>query len=108
MFVEEMDPEVIELVKALNLFPGIKTVESCCGHGKDTFNIWFAADDLKRLPQVLWYISGCHNGIYGWAVEVTTDCSMRPVKFRLGSSSKGKAAYAEAEQIAKFIRGRVD
>lgn len=104
MSVEEMDPEVIELVEALNLFPGIKTVESCCGHGKDTFNIWFEADDLESLPLVLWHIDGCHSGVCGWTVEVTTDCGMSPVHFRLGSSVKGEQAYSEAKQIAKFIK----
>jgi len=102
--MEKLDPEVKELVEALNTFHRVKTIESCCGHGKDVINIWFTVKDLENLPQVLWYIDKCHNGIPGWSVEVTTDCAMSPVHFRLSSSTKGKQAYAEAAEIAKFIR----
>ena len=99
----DLDPEVTELVKAINLFPGIKTIESCCGHGKNVFNIWFVANDLTDLPGVLYYVDKCHNGIPGWSVKVTTDCGMSPVHFRLSSSTRGEQAYLEAKKIAKFM-----
>jgi tRNA(Phe) wybutosine-synthesizing methylase Tyw3 len=36
-----MDPEVLDLCNAMNALPGIKTFESCYGHGRTAFHIWF-------------------------------------------------------------------
>jgi hypothetical protein len=105
--IDPMDPEAVELVEALNLFSGVRTISSCCGHGRDTFSIWFVVEDLESLPPILYHIDGCHSGVYGWAVEVTTDCAMSPVKFRLDSTSRGEQAYSEAQQIAKFIEDKL-
>ena len=38
-----MDNECIKLCEALNKLEGIETVESCCGHGKGDYHIWFNA-----------------------------------------------------------------
>lgn len=51
-----MDKEVINLCKALNKLPGIKTVESCCGHGQHEFRIWIVAKDLSNLPPVAYFL----------------------------------------------------
>jgi hypothetical protein len=98
-----LDSEVVELVNALNTFPGVETTSSCCGHGNDVFNIWFAVDDLDDLPEMLYHIDVCHSGVGGWSVEVTTDCGMSPVHFRLHSETKGEAAYSEATKLAKIM-----
>ena len=98
-----LDPEVVDLVNALNTFPGVSTTSSCCGHGNDVFNIWFVVECLENLPELLYCIDGCHSGIYGWNVEVTTDCGMQPVSFRLHSEALGNKAYAEAIKLADFI-----
>lgn len=39
---EHMDEECIHLCDALNCLPGVKTRESCCGHGDRPFTIWFS------------------------------------------------------------------
>ena len=98
-----LDPEVVELVNAINMFAGVETVSSCCGHENDVFNIWFIVDDLNDLPGPLWCIDVCHSGVPGWNVEVSTDCAMMPVKFRLHSKAKGEQAYLEAIKIAEFM-----
>lgn len=103
-----MDPEVVELVEAMNLLPGITTTESCCGHGEHPFRIWFTLADLQALPPLLYYLAACHSGIYGWRCEVTTDCGMGPASFYVTSTEKGEEAYQEAGVIADLLRKHVE
>jgi hypothetical protein len=42
----DLDPECRELCEALNLLPGITTTSSCCGHGREPYRVFFAADSL--------------------------------------------------------------
>ena len=49
----KMDIECISLCDAINKLPGISTIESCSGHNKKPFNIWFDAEDLGCLPALL-------------------------------------------------------
>jgi len=51
-----MDKEVINLCDALNKLPGVRTVESCCGHGKQPFRIWIKVKDLSNLPPVAYFL----------------------------------------------------
>ena len=53
-----MDKECVKLCEALNGINGIQTIESCCGHGKDSFLIWFEAKKVEDLPPVLYYFEG--------------------------------------------------
>lgn len=55
---KDMDKECIKLCEALNILPGIQTIESCCGHGGRRFRIRFEASALKYLPPVLYYFDG--------------------------------------------------
>jgi len=57
-----MDPEVIGLCRAMNLFPGIYTIESCCGHGRRPFCVDFMAESLGVLPLLLYCTDACHTG----------------------------------------------
>lgn len=52
---DDVDLECVALCEALNLWLGIQTVESCCGHGKRNFHIWFRAESLSDLPDVLYW-----------------------------------------------------
>jgi hypothetical protein len=99
----DMDAEVIEICKAMNLFEGIHTVESCCGHGDHPFRIWFKAQDIEHLPPLLWCFDGCHSGHYGWQVIVKTDCVMQPATFMV-EGPVGQAAYDQAGVIAELLR----
>jgi len=39
-----MDPECVRLCATLNALPGIRTTESCCGHGDSRYRIWLMID----------------------------------------------------------------
>ena len=98
-----MDPECIALCDAMNGFDGIQTFESCCGHGKKPFCVWFSAKSLEVLPPLLYYFEACHSGVYGWSVVARTDCGMSPAHFYAESTTVGDEAYTEAEKIAKCM-----
>jgi hypothetical protein len=42
-----LDEAVAELVWAMNRLPGIETTNSCSGHGKQPFRIWFNVTDYQ-------------------------------------------------------------
>ena len=101
-----MDKECRNLCDAINTFSGIETTESCCGHGKYPYNIWFKAKDLKSLPPLLYWFDSCHCGFYGWEIIARTDCGCSPVIFMI-EGGIGEAAYKEAEKIAQLIKEEV-
>lgn len=102
MNMSKIDAPCHALVQALNLVKGIETSESCCGHGEDEFHIWFDADNLECLPNVLYWFDGCHCGFYDWRVEAKTDCGKSPVFFMV-SGPQGSAGYLQADTIAGLI-----
>ncbi len=101
-YPEDIDKECIPLCDAINKIKGLKTTESCCGHGKDEFRIWFSVNKDNELELLLYYIDSCHVG-FNWEVKLHTDCSMCKPKYGLYSLTKGKKAYKEANKIAKAI-----
>ena len=54
---DRMDPECIALCDALNSLPGIRTYESCCGHGRYEFMVFFWAKEVENLGPILRAIS---------------------------------------------------
>jgi len=99
-----IDPEVITLCAAMNDAPGIRTVESCCGHGREPFRIYFDAESLDALVPVAYAADGCHSGCYGWQIVAITDCGMSPISFKLEGSKMWAASYREADKIAVTLR----
>ena len=91
-----MDKEVVPLVDALNAMKGIVTVESCCGHGKDPFYIWFYAESVDTVRPLFELVSTRR----GWRIifQDYIFCLKGP---------KGERAYREAEQLAAaIVRGK--
>lgn len=96
-----MDKECENLCAEMNKYPGIKTFESCCGHGETPYHVWFEAESLDNLPELIYYFHGCHCGYYDWKVNVTTDCTKSPVTFLIEGPI---GAYHEAEYIAFLLQ----
>lgn len=97
---DDLDPECLALCVALNALPGIRTIESCCGHGTDPFRIWLRADSLEDLPAVAWHLDWCHVGFEHWRLVAQTDCGMSPISFVVEGPA---GAYGEADSIAAQI-----
>lgn len=102
-----LDPEVVNLVLALNSFPGIHTTESCCGHRQHRFWICFEARDLGSLPPLLYWFRHVHeeHDYHSWSVEAHTNKDQDIVLFRLTGPS-GEEGYAQANELAKLILHR--
>ena len=114
----EMDPEVVTLCKALNALPGVVTTESCCGHGKDTFKIWFqvdatpvSVDHKNACMQGLFFLTRCIDNRYfefgpDWSISLSVGDTFEskgiyPTQFMLECHSKGREAYGLANNLYK-------
>jgi len=112
-----MDKECIALCDAINRIPGLDTVESCCGHGKKSFRVFLHADDVLALYWLARSLSRSYGPphLFGWELVVTvSDISYNSngdmrrdngdVVFMLTSGdNKGKKAYEQANELAKYI-----
>lgn len=49
---ENMDKECIKLCNTLNSIPSIDTFESCCGHLKDSYSVWFFCNDIIAISRL--------------------------------------------------------
>lgn len=84
---DHMDPEMIDLCNAMNSIPGIRTTQSCCGHGEGPAEVYFEADS----PAGLFYLSRAVSRRYWeygvlWTIMIP-DCSdIRPVPYFLLTS----------------------
>ena len=47
-----MDKECIKLCDVLNSIPSVNTFESCCGHLKDRYSIWFFCNDTIAISRL--------------------------------------------------------
>ena len=56
--IEDIDDkdQCLDLCKALNRIPGITTTESCCGHGKTNYHIFFLAKSLEGLAPIAYFL----------------------------------------------------
>lgn len=102
---KDIDPECRPLCLALNKIEGIKTLESCCGHGRGTFRIFFFAQGMDALYGVTcliddpqWQITVC--GGYGF--------SGKTAYFMLESLGvEGERAYEASYRLAKDIEEEI-
>ena len=110
---QQFDPECIELCRAINVLPGIRTSESCCGHARKPFRIWlhFDANDLRGLVLLTRAIDHRYSGGPCWRLELSiSDVSLPdnlayPISICLSSPENvsGPQAYQEAHELADNI-----
>jgi hypothetical protein len=93
----KLDRECMTLCKAINEIPGICTIESCSGHGKGLYQIYFVVTSLKNLSLLL----GCIHA-NDWIVNVYAACYGDPPKFNLiGPVGDFKTAEILAKEITR-------
>lgn len=115
---ESWDPEVVELCDALNMIPTVRTLESCCGHGKEPFLVWFTCTNMKFM----WVLGRALDPRYGGAVgfQCVLDTGDKPggPTFRCESvlqlaegkttkkrlSDRGESSYKASKELAARIR----
>ena len=104
---DNMDPECIPICEAMNEIPGIETSESCCGHGRHGFWIFFKAENMQALATIAYAVYASHCGFEGWQVIAHTVCPSRPARFLL-EGPKDEKSYEQATRLAAIILGLRD
>lgn len=101
--IREMDSEVRMLVLAMNKLPGIQTFESCWGHGRDQFRIWFSAETPDDVAALINVVETCEwpQG-ERWTVMPWQDF---PGQYILRSADTTSATYGQSRMIAVALRG---
>lgn len=109
-YPKDIDSECVYLCDALNSIPHVLTVESCCGHGKESFDIWFNCYKNRQLLPIARSISRNYSSLMDeWSLFVAySDLPERPIFFQLSSNNiKGERAYEESKIIANNIYGHM-
>jgi hypothetical protein len=57
----DLDKACVSLVVAMNMLPGVKTFESCCGHGRKSYRIWFEMNTSQIGARIF---ARCLSGRY--------------------------------------------
>ena len=100
IYDKSMDKECIDICNAMNSIPGISTFESCSGHNKKPFRIYFNSTD----QQGLFFLTRCIDQRYWeyghqWSITLSVNDLYKdilPTVFLLQSTSKGSQAIHEA------------
>lgn len=72
-----MDFACIGIYYLLNRLPGVETFESCSGHGKEPYNMWFFCDNIDTLSRLGRAVSPNYSD-GNWEIVVdTTDTRPR-------------------------------
>ncbi len=110
-----MDKDVIELCEAINALPALQTIESCSGHGRTPFSIFFKCDGTSM--EGLFFLTRCIDRRYFqhghlWSINLSVGDTVRnnilPTLFDLQSINlwseekiKGKKAYKQAGDLVE-------
>lgn len=73
----DMDEQCIDLCVTLNRLPGVTTFESCCGHNKYTFRVWFRCTNISTISR----LGRCIEKNYSdgnWRIFVDS-CDINPI-----------------------------
>jgi len=104
--LETLDPEVVDLCKALNAIPGVQTTESCSGHGRRKLRVWFRCAQIEAL----WAVARATDpqvGVSGMTCRLETASrrgDLGAPYFCLYSWQIGDTAYQRAQELAARIR----
>ena len=99
----DMDKECIDLCKKLNSLSNIKTTESCCGHLKDPYRIFFMCDNFIRLGRLF----RCVNRNYSdgkWRLEVLGSDVQPCYEFMLTS----KEPFSSTEEMTESVKDLIE
>ena len=103
-----MDRQCIPLCDAINSIPGLVTACSCCGHGRESFLLWFHLSDRKKirfLTVIGRVFDRRYGGLEGWSCYLDNcDVPKSCPSFRIDSGNiKGAKAYGDSIKIAENI-----
>lgn len=97
----DMDYQCIELCNFLNSIPGVSTSESCCGHCRERFSIWFHCDSIPALTR-MGRATERNYSDGKWEVVVDS-CDTRPYGMFWLRSKEPFDTYEEMEKSASDL-----
>lgn len=100
--IEGIDKECIELCNAINKLDGLYTTESCCGHGRTPYHIFFNIQSINNLLPILHCIEYWVCGLREWRVLALTDSAVKKVFFLL-EGPIGNQSYLDSKILAKYL-----
>lgn len=109
-YPNDMDPECIPICNALNAIPGIRTTESCYGHGREPFRVFFRLVDRRKV-RYLSVVARAFSRNYGvppgWSCTLhNSDVPRTTPTFMVCSGpTVGNQAYRDSGYIASNIMG---
>ena len=99
----DMDKECIDLCVKLNELSNVTTTESCCGHCKDPYMVFFKCDDFIRLGRLY----RCVNRNYSdgkWRIE----CCCSDVNPCYGFMLRSNEPFVSIEEMSKSVNMLID
>jgi len=97
-----MDSECIPLCDALNQRAGLTTFESCCGHGRSKFIIFFVANKVEDLRPVLESMAGREQF---WHLRVHCAANSGEIYFELsGPTNAAQLTQEFADSVVAWKR----
>jgi hypothetical protein len=97
-FPDDMDSECIPICTAINRLAGLRTVESCCGHGERPHRIFFIAETIHNLLPVVRAADSS-----AWKVEVFWSNGVDVVMFMLEGPIGPAHAPGGANEFASWL-----
>lgn len=100
--VDDMDKECVELCNLLNRIPGVETSESCCGHLKGRYQVWFYCYNLVSLSMLGRTVERNYSD-GKWEILVDS-CDSEPFAlFWLRSKTKFRSERAMAKSVNSLM-----
>ncbi len=101
---KDLDPEVRALCIAMNRLPGIVTMESCCGHRKTPFHIWFRVTNFQARGLITLARCTCPR-YYATPFEIKlSHGDITQVGFLLEGP---KGSFREADKLARILTDHI-
>ena len=97
-----MDEECVTICDKLNSLSGVKTTESCCGHCKEQFMVFFDCYDFVRLGKLY----RCVNRNYSdgkWRIECCCSDTHPCYGFLLISNEPFKSKKEMMDSVNRLI-----
>ena len=98
-----MDNECVDLCNLLNRLPGLKTSESCCGHCKAPFCVFFSCDNLDTLTRLGRVVDNRYSD-GKWEIVLETGDSHPKNRFWLRS----KEAFKDSDEMMLSTQDMID
>ncbi len=99
---EYMEQDCVAICNMLNLLPKLRTFESCCGHLKEPFRVWFFCDSMDTISRLGRLVSRNYSDGKWELIIDTTDTHPRGV-FCLQSKKPFKTEEEMDASLSRLI-----